>query len=68
MKTDIHLTRQEKRILLLIKQGYSAKEIARELAIAHRTVESHMANIYKKIDVPNRVAAVVRAMELELLP
>jgi DNA-binding NarL/FixJ family response regulator len=45
------LTRQERLVLTLIAQDLTTKEIARQLAVATRTVDAHRANICKKLDL-----------------
>lgn len=48
--------------MMQIRKGQSNKEIAGTLRIKVATVNRHVANILKKLDVPNRTAAV-RAWE-----
>jgi len=43
------LTSRESEILALVEQGYSNKEIARQLAISSATVKNHMHNILQKL-------------------
>lgn len=43
------LTPSERRILLLIADGLSSKEIGNELSIHYRTVENHRTNICRKL-------------------
>jgi DNA-binding NarL/FixJ family response regulator len=45
------LTATERRILKLIAENKTSKEIAAELFISHRTVENHRANICQKLDL-----------------
>lgn len=47
------LTPQEKRVCLFVIQGYSNKEICGELMITERTVETHRANAFRKLNVHN---------------
>jgi LuxR family maltose regulon positive regulatory protein len=61
------LTEQETRILLLIADGLSNKEIARRLNITSETVKSHIKNVYRKLRVNNRVQTLQRAKELKML-
>jgi LuxR family maltose regulon positive regulatory protein len=61
------LTVQETRILLLITNGLSNKEIAHHLNITGETVKSHIKNLYRKLRVNNRVQALQRGKELNLL-
>jgi LuxR family maltose regulon positive regulatory protein len=61
------LTEQETKILLLVTNGMSNKEIAQRLSITSETVKSHIKNLYRKLSVNNRVQALQRAKELKIL-
>jgi len=50
------LTRRERDVLRLLAQGRSNDDIAAELVLSVRTVESHVASIYSKIGVSGRTA------------
>jgi ATP/maltotriose-dependent transcriptional regulator MalT len=50
------LTRRERDVLRLLSQGRSNDEIAGELVLSVRTVESHVASIYSKLGVSGRTA------------
>jgi LuxR family maltose regulon positive regulatory protein len=58
------LSRRESDILKLIAEGFSNKEIARELTIAPETVKSHLKHIFTKLNVEKRAQAVSRAQNL----
>ena len=45
----------------MISTGAKNEEIAAELYISPNTVKTHIYNIFKKIDVPNRLQAVLWA-------
>lgn len=62
------LTGRELEILGLAAEGRSAKEIAKILAIAHRTVECHLDTSRLKLRARNRTHMVAIAMALDLLP
>lgn len=57
-KKSYNLTSQEIKILQLIKQGKSNKEIASDLFIELSTVKSHINKLYAKLNVKNRQEAV----------
>ena len=52
------LTRREIEILPLLDEGLSNKEIAARLHVAPVTVKTHLQNIYKKLNVKNRIEAL----------
>lgn len=58
-----HLTVQEEKILRGIINGLSNKAIADNLSLSPRTVESHRANIMRKLDVNNLVDLVKLAIK-----
>jgi len=61
------LTPREQSVLQLLAAGRSNPEIAAELVISVTTVKTHVKNIYEKLQVANRVQAIARANELNLL-
>jgi DNA-binding NarL/FixJ family response regulator len=56
-QTDIKLTKRERQILRLIKNGATNMDIAEALEVSEHTVKSHLYNVYKKIGVRNRLEA-----------
>jgi DNA-binding CsgD family transcriptional regulator len=60
------LTRREREVARLAANGCSAKEIATQLFIGERTVETHLANAYAKLGVASKVELVRLASQLEL--
>ena len=60
------LTDREKDVLLLVTQGKSNKEIARELVVSLVTVKGYMYNIFKKLNVKNRTQAVIVAAQMNM--
>lgn len=52
------LTNREKEILELLSKGLMYKEIAAQIFLSQETVRKHVYNIYEKLHVTNRVAAV----------
>lgn len=64
----VRLTPTEVKVLSLIAQGHSSKEAAEKLVVSKRTVDFHLANIYDKLQVNNRVQALRMANRLGLIP
>lgn len=58
------LTDQEREVLKLLAQGLDNTAIAERLEISSNTVRSHCSRIYKKLEVPDRVAALMFAQRL----
>lgn len=54
-----NLTRREIEILTLVSLGAKNDEIATKLFISPHTVKTHLYNVFKKIDVPNRIQAAL---------
>ena len=61
-------TKREIEVLSLIAQGHSSKEAADTLYVSKRTVDFHLANIYDKLQVNNRVQAFRAATRMGLIP
>jgi RNA polymerase sigma factor (sigma-70 family) len=51
------LSDREREVILILAQGKQNKEIARQLGISEHTVEKHLSNIYRKLNVANRAEA-----------
>jgi LuxR family maltose regulon positive regulatory protein len=61
------LSERELEVLRLLESDLDGPDIARELTVSVATVRTHTRNIYAKLGVNNRRAAVRRAGELGLL-
>jgi DNA-binding NarL/FixJ family response regulator len=61
------MTRREVEVLSLVAQGLSNREVAQRLVVSEHTVHRHMANIYARLGVSSRAAAVALASERNLL-
>lgn len=59
---EFRITEREIEVLSLVAAGKTDKDIAEELFISVRTVQSHVANLLTKLDVNVRSAAVARAI------
>lgn len=58
------LTKREQELIHLVEGGYRNSEISEMLSIALVTVEKTLTNIYRKLGVTNRTAAIVKIKEL----
>jgi DNA-binding NarL/FixJ family response regulator len=61
------LTEREVQILSLAGKGFTNKAIGAQLAISDRTVQNHLANIFRKLQAESRTEAVMRAVSLGLI-
>ncbi len=57
------LSEREIEVLQLIARGSANKQIADELIISESTVKTHVANIFRKLDVNHRTEAVTQALQ-----
>jgi DNA-binding NarL/FixJ family response regulator len=63
----VELTRREREVLELIAAGYSNKRIAFELAIAEKTVKTHVGHLLAKLGVADRTQAALLAVRRGLV-
>jgi DNA-binding NarL/FixJ family response regulator len=61
------LSARQLAVLLRLGEGKSNKDIARDLAMAEKTVKVHIGAIFKRLGVANRTQAVLEARRLGLL-
>ncbi|WP_018640181.1 response regulator [Parafrankia elaeagni] len=62
------LSRREAQVLRLIARGLTNADIGRELYISEATVKTYVLRIFNKLDVSDRTAAVVAALDAGLIP
>jgi DNA-binding NarL/FixJ family response regulator len=67
VKHEVELTPQELRLLRLIAEGCSYQMAADEIGITINTVRNHVRNIYEKLQVHTKSAAVSKAMRAGLI-
>ncbi len=67
--TDVRATVTEREIEILeyLSLGLTVKQVAKRLGVSPRTVETHIAKLYRKLGVKNRVQAVSKASSLGLI-
>jgi DNA-binding NarL/FixJ family response regulator len=65
---NVKLTKREVEVLSLVIEGKSSKDVADELFVSKRTVDFHLANVYSKLGVKNRLQAFREANRRGLLP
>ena len=61
MEVEIKLTEREREVLIVAAEGLTAREMAGRLGVSERTVTTHLARIYGKLGVGNRMAAIRQA-------
>jgi DNA-binding NarL/FixJ family response regulator len=57
------LSAREREVLLYAARGLSSKEIARDLIISERTVQTHLGSIYDKLGARNKTEAMLLALK-----
>ena len=63
----VSLTPREQRILTMVSNGYTNRQIAEELFVAESTVKNHLHNILRKLHLQNRVQAAMYAVREGLI-
>lgn len=63
---EIDLTDREREALSLLAKGLIKKEIAERMGVSYHTVDTHVRNIYGKLQVHNLSGAVAKAIQLGL--
>lgn len=66
-KLKYNLTKRELEVLQLFPKGLAIKEMAEYLFLTEATIKSHMYSIYQKLEVSNRVQAIAKARDNDLL-
>ncbi|MCR5883964.1 response regulator transcription factor [Rhizobacter sp. J219] len=63
----VALSKRESEVLDLIARGFIYPEIAQQMGLSVSTIQTHVRNIYGKLDVHNKTEAVFEARQLGLL-
>jgi DNA-binding NarL/FixJ family response regulator len=59
--SGVLLTMRERLILRFVRKGCTNKEIAETLFVSIETIKKHLQNIYRKLDVGNKIEALQKA-------
>jgi DNA-binding NarL/FixJ family response regulator len=62
-----NLSAREREVIRWITQGLNSSEVAQQLSITYNTVETHIKNIFHKLNVSNRHAMVAKAIKERLV-
>ncbi|NQY98508.1 MAG: response regulator transcription factor [Henriciella sp.] len=65
---SLGITKREYAVLEQLASGQSNKQIASALHVSPNTVKTHISRLYEKLDVSQRVQAVQKAKDLQLIP
>lgn len=68
LMNSLNITKRELDVLEKLAEGHSNKQIAERLHLSPNTVKTHIANLYNKLEVGQRVQAVQKARSLGLIP
>ena len=66
-KQDVRLSRRETEVMSLVANGLSNIAIAKELGVSENTVDTMLRRAFKKLEVNNRISAVVKAIGASLI-
>lgn len=64
---EVNISEREKDVLEQLSKGLNYIEIAKNLFISPATVRKHIENIYKKLQVHNKVEAIQKAKDIKLI-
>jgi NarL family two-component system response regulator LiaR len=67
VEQEIELSERETEILRFAARGLSNQNIAESVYLSRRTVQTHLANIFRKMDVSSRTEAVLQAIKTGLI-
>lgn len=66
-REKVNLTSRELQVLKGVAKGHTTKRLAKDLGLAAPSVETHLRNIFKKLDATNRGEAVSTALKVGLI-
>lgn len=59
-ETESLLTQREKEVMYSLSKGLTYKKIAVQLKVSHETIKMHLKNIYRKLQVKNKIEALIK--------
>jgi DNA-binding NarL/FixJ family response regulator len=65
--SSVSMTSREMQVLRAIAKGHTTKRLAKDLGLAVPSIETHLRNIFKKLDAANRGEAVSAALRIGLI-
>ncbi len=65
-KREVCISPREVEVLKLTAEGLTRKDIAEELTLSISTIKTHLQNIYLKLEVSGKIAAIRKAQEMKL--
>jgi DNA-binding NarL/FixJ family response regulator len=65
-KDTPELTSRQRQLLNLVATGLTNRQVARQLGVSEHTVRKHVENIFGRLQVSSRTAAVTRAFPADL--
>ncbi len=65
--TSVNLTSREMQVLRAAAKGHTTKRMAKDLGLAPSSVDTHLRNLFKKLDATNRGEAVSSALKIGLI-
>lgn len=66
-RNDFCLTAREKQVVVLVAAGYTNRDIAQEFGVSEQTIKHHIANIFDKLGVSNRLELLLFALHHRLI-
>jgi DNA-binding NarL/FixJ family response regulator len=64
---DRKISEREIEVLYFIAKGFDYNQIAKELSVSPATVRKHTENLYKKLDVHNKIEAIQKGIKAQLI-
>lgn len=63
----VGISKREFEVLTLLSQGLSNQEIADKLFLSTNTIKTHTSNLFEKLEVQNRLQAIIKAKKIGIL-